>query len=111
MQKDNEKFGWELATKIAELLKKIDGIYHVHRDYCGMGLHYDQGRFHYGETWDGYPGSDQQWEKEEAFVQWLSEQSNASLDRSEHENPFYRNNQTLTRERLEAALAHFQRST
>jgi len=109
MNKREQKFGQELAQHIAHLLQQSDGIYYIHRDYCGMGLHFDHGHFHYGETWDGYPGSDQQWSTAEAFVQWLAEQSDASLDRSEHEHSFYHHNQTITRERLEAALAHFRK--
>ena len=94
-------YGRELAEKVAHALQRNIGVGHGHRDYCGMGLEYRQGAFFYGELWDGAmmePVS--QWSSTEAFVEWLTHQSDASLGRLEATEPFYWGNQTITYQRL-----------
>jgi len=80
-----------------------------------MGLQYVQGTFVYGEVWDGQLQSWNTFENraasvvafpdEATFVEWLSAQSDATLDRREMTELFYRKNQTITRQRLLAFVA------
>ena len=96
-------YGPALAGQVADALLRGQRLAHAHRDYCGMGLEYRNHAFYYGEVWDGY------WVEEPkvslatrgAFVQWLARQSDHSLSRVEETDPWYWDNQTITRARLE----------
>lgn len=81
------------------------GLYHAHRDYCGVGLYYIQGAFVLGEVNDGmgpYPIL-ARFPNKEVFITWLSSQSDQSMALITH--PSYPaskfNNQTISRDRLE----------
>ncbi|HEY1051893.1 MAG TPA: hypothetical protein VGE39_19110 [Prosthecobacter sp.] len=105
-------FGADLAARVAAVLGDGHALCYGHRDYCGMGLAFVQGRFCYGEVWDGQvedleklaQGGENArvFEDAGAFVDWLAQQTDESLSRSRDENDFYRHNQTLDRERLVA---------
>lgn len=111
-------YGAELAERVAAALEAGQSLHDGHRDYCGMGLAYQDQCFCYAEVWDGQLAEKKSRLKEaqggarvfldrKAFVSWLAEQTDKSLSRSDDANPFYHNNQTLNRERLiEFAQGH-----
>jgi hypothetical protein len=101
---DTTPIGPELAAKVADALHH-GSIGHNHRDYCGMGLEYRDGLYCYGALWDG--GMDkpaQSFADKQAFINWLSKQSNASLANIDTDQPHYWGNQVITRDRLEQFL-------
>jgi hypothetical protein len=96
-----EKYGLAFAEKVANGLLKGGYIGYSHRDYCGMGLEYRDGVFTYGEVHDGYMRYPVfQSSSKESFIDWLADQSDASLARLEEENAWYWGNQTIDRKRL-----------
>ena len=99
-------YGSELAEKVANALQRNNGLGYGHRDYCGMGLEYRDGVFKYGEVHDGYLADPPtlQWSSKELFVEWLADQSDASLARFD-KDPWYWGNQTIDRQRLNV-VAH-----
>lgn len=103
---DTLPLGVELATKVADALMH-GSIGHSHRDFCGMGLEYSNGQYIYGALWDGgMDKPEQSFTSRQAFIDWLSIQSNASLANIQTEDTFYWGNQVITRERLEQFLNH-----
>lgn len=101
---DTIPIGAGLAGKVADALHH-GSIGHNHRDYCGMGLEYREGQYRYGSLWDG--GMDkpvQVFADKQAFIDWLSKQSNASLANLDADQSIYWGNQVITRERLEQFL-------
>jgi hypothetical protein len=105
-----QPYGQVLAAQVAAVLLSGRVLASYHRDYCGMGLQYWQDTFMYGEVWDGQLQSWNTFENrvssvltfhdQATFVAWLGAQSDATLDRREIAEPFYWNNQTITRQRL-----------
>ncbi|WP_057937985.1 hypothetical protein [Algoriphagus resistens] len=100
---DNENFGEQLALRVAQKLKanptESGGLYHAHRDYCGMGLYIHNGKFTLGTVNDGrgpYPIV-ADFDTEAAFISWLAYESDQSM--AMYGEQF--NNQTLTKLRLE----------
>ncbi|NJO03431.1 MAG: hypothetical protein HC880_18670 [Bacteroidia bacterium] len=101
MSESTEPYGLELAREIIYYLPKAGPMINTHRDYCGMGLWYENDRYFYGEVYDGGFGSTERiFESEEEFASWLAEQSDASLNGANHPDPFKRKNQRVTRRRL-----------
>lgn len=103
---DTTPIGPELATKVADALHH-GSIGHSHRDFCGWGLEYENGQYSYGTLWDG--GMDKPeltFNDRQAFIDWLSEQSNATLANIHKEDSFYWGNQVITRDRLEQFLTY-----
>jgi hypothetical protein len=100
LEQKTEKFGVTLAEKVAVALLH-DWVGYGHRDYCGMGLNYQDGIYKYGELHDGYMTEPMlQWSTKQEFVDWLAEQSDASCARLEEKDPWYWGNQTITHVRL-----------
>lgn len=109
--------GETLAEDIAELLERGLTIGHAHRDYCGMGLSFHAGRYIYGEVHDGRiadiedrPGPAGgpaprrlEFDHRQAFVAWLTAQSDGSL------HPWPDNNQPLTIDRLAQIAARYRK--
>ena len=103
-------YGPELAELVADRLVAGHQLAVPHRDYCGMGLEHRGGTFYYGEVWDGQLHGWNTHENRAAtlvpfatravFVAWLSTQSDYSLSRRELPDSFYRDNQTISRQRL-----------
>lgn len=103
LELDDRVYGKDLSLRVTKkLLENIDdngGLYHAHRDYCGLGLYVHKGLFTLGTVYDGrgpFPivatfGS------EADFVEWLSRQSDQSM--ALYGEQF--NNQTIDRIRLE----------
>lgn len=99
---DNTPYGLELATQVAQKLipPKYEGwgVFHAHRDYCGLGLFYDQEKYVLAPVYDGYGPQTPvvSCSDEQDFITWLSQESDQSMalfgDRF--------NNQTITKVRL-----------
>lgn len=106
LQSRTECYGPVLADAVATKLEAGGVLGYGHRDYCGMGLEYRNAVWCYGEVWDGAMGAvDQQWTSRQMFVDWLANQSDASLANLERQDSFYWGNQTIERVRLQAWLA------
>lgn len=113
---NQKSYGRELAGKVAEKLKrdpiKLDkdgyyvgsgGLYLSHRDYCGIGLYFFEGKFTLGEVNDGmgpYPVLIT-FENQGEFVEWLANQSDQSMSLCAR---YSFNNQTVIKIRLEYFL-------
>lgn len=102
-QLNNESYGEQLAVKVTQKLNKDaienNGLYHSHRDYCGLGLFLKEGKYLLATVNDGY-GSDvivAEFDSEDAFVSWLANENNQSMALYGE----YFNNQTISRIRLE----------
>ncbi len=96
-------YGRQLAESVAAALEK-GKLGYSHRDYCGRGLEKDpDGTYLYGELWDGgMLKPERTFPDKTAFVNWLAEQSDASMALLDAKETFYWNNQVLNRARLEA---------
>lgn len=110
---DDKAFGKALvlgvAKKLMENPSESGGLYHSHRDYCGMGLYVLEGTFTLGAVNDGrgpHPVV-ASFESEPEFVQWLAMQSDQSM--SLYGEKF--DNQTITKIRLEWYLEDNYSST
>jgi hypothetical protein len=110
-----EPYGAGLANKVADLLERGQSIVYGHADYCGTGLRYLAGRFVYDEVWNGElaclrqqpPTFDKALKvfgDRAAFVAWLAQQCDQSLSGRDRQDPYFWNNQRLTRTRLERAV-------
>ena len=113
-----EPIGAELAERVATKLVKDrgrKGLWHTHRDYCGHGLIFLDGRICLVEYDDGYAHEGsvlKSWQTEADFVDWLKDQSDYSLSSTDPKekdlfttSPFKQNNQRITRRRLERYVA------
>ena len=102
--------GPELAEVMAIFLQRGLVLCYRHRDDCGMGLRFADGKFIYGHASDGVlpsPSELHQWgwndsermefDSSTAFVSWLSAQTDLSLSAEP-------NTQRLTRSRLVKAM-------
>ncbi|UOQ74497.1 hypothetical protein [Hymenobacter cellulosilyticus] len=108
-------YGTLLAEQVADALSAGRSLVPYHRDYCGLGLACVGGTYVYAEIWDGQlQGLNTQDERpafalhfptRTEFVQWLSQQSDATLSRRELADSFYWDNQTITRQRLRQFVA------
>ena len=112
---NDEPYGTTLIKAVAEKLKHnakpvddnryfaSDGLYHAHRDYCGIGLYFFKGKFTLGEVNDGMGPHPilTTFDDDEQFVAWLAAQSDQSMSLV-FDATYYRrfNNQTITRLRL-----------
>lgn len=99
---DNQPYGPDLADQVAEKLRlpkyQDSGLFHSHRDYCGLGFFYDQGQYTMGVVHDGYsPGKPiVTFEDQQEFTTWLANENNQNM--ALFGEKF--NNQTITRVRL-----------
>ena len=73
------RYGCELAECVSEHLQSGNALVYNHRDYCGMGLCYVNGRFIYGSVMDGCVDDEMSWWTKEAFIAWLAEQTDSAL--------------------------------
>jgi hypothetical protein len=110
-----EPYGPGLASKVADLLQRGQAVVYGHQDYCGTGLRYIDGRFVYDEVWGGElacmrerpPAFDRAlkvFPDRATFVAWLAQQCDQSLSGRDRTDPFFWNNQRITRTRLERAV-------
>lgn len=104
--------GLELARAVAPYLRSGLVITYHHKEWCGYGLRYAEGKYIYGGSHDGeiLTPTDlaqsgwnvperREFETEDEFVAWLASQTNASLARHDSTQP-------LTRERLVNAVQY-----
>lgn len=101
---DNELYGKPLAQQVVTKLKKPKyegwGLFHSHRDYCGLGLCFYENTYQLGIVNDGFMPPLPvliSFEKETDFVKWLSSENDQSM--ALYGEKF--NNQTITRTRLQ----------
>jgi hypothetical protein len=92
-------------------------ICYSHRDYCGVGLCFRDGEYLYDYVTDGgfyggwYPSSPspiRRFPSRVGFVAWLAAQTDESLSGREEPEEFLRNNQRITRERLEKHVSELE---
>lgn len=113
----SEPYGAPLASAVADRLERGDVLSYGHRDYCGMGIRFADGRYIYGEVADGELPSELElskwtdvptnWERlvfhsRSEFVGWLARQSNDTLSGKELRDQWLIGNQRITRQRLES---------
>ncbi|MFP2933936.1 hypothetical protein ACLESO_54190 [Pyxidicoccus sp. 3LG] len=107
-------YGRRLASQVADALGRCHGLCYDHIDYCGVGLFKQGKRFIYDHVYYGIPefetnGSPQEgiavFQDRDSFVAWLSRQSDESLSGRDQPNPWYFDNQRITRARLKDAVA------
>lgn len=100
---DLQPYGKDLATQVAQklLVPQYEGwgLYHSHRDYCGLGLFFDQGNYSMGVVNDGYGPGDPviTFEDQQEFTTWLANENDQSM--ALYGERFH--NQTITKVRLE----------
>jgi hypothetical protein len=110
-----EPYGVGLANKVADLLERGQPVVYGHADYCGTGLRHVEGRYLYDEVWEGelaclrskppsYDKALAMFTDRASFVSWLSQQCDQSLSGRDRTDPYYWNNQRITRTRLERAV-------
>ncbi|MBP5987254.1 MAG: hypothetical protein KA538_08725 [Azonexus sp.] len=107
--------GRQVAEAVAERLERGDTLAYSHRDYCGVGLRYVDGEYICGEVADGELPSSQQlrtWRQDERsrewkaftsrreFIEWLSQQTDDSLNGNDLSDTWLIGNQRLTLVRL-----------
>lgn len=111
---NSERFGLQLSQLIARKLSTTtersaginvygDGLYHSHRDYCGIGIYFIDRAYTIGEVNDGmgpFPIIST-FDTEEEFIHWLADQSDQSMSIFTLTSF---NNQTITRLRMEYYL-------
>lgn len=113
----DETYGTALAAAVAEKLRQDPlliseqghymtggGLYHAHRDYCGIGLYFLAGKFTMGEVNDGLGPHPilVTFDSDTQFIAWLAVQSDRSMSLifdDTYASKF--NNQTITRLRLQ----------
>lgn len=97
---DNTPYGEDIASQVADkLLATNKGLYHSHRDYCGLGLFVHEGLFTLATVEDGYGVCDvvATFADKAEFIRWLANENDQSM--ALYGEKF--NNQTITRIRLE----------
>lgn len=103
VKNDRKPYGNSLAENVAIALMNGKCICYVHREYCGMGLIYEDDIFYYCEVTDGCNfWEHQSFPNKKAFVTWLAKQSDHTMSRAEENDisEFYIDNQCLTNDRL-----------
>lgn len=110
-----DQVGMLLAQQCADKLETGAKLCFSHREYCGMGLHFADGKFIYCEVFDGEMPSEKQyaqWQQHgpvgaftafadrDTFLTWLAEQSDDSLSGRESSDAFLHDNQRLSLARL-----------
>lgn len=98
---DPTPYGHDLATRVAAALVRGKRVMNSHRDYCGLGLLYAEGKYQYVIVQDGEPAEARRsFATQRDFIEWLAAQSDDSLHGVD-ETEFERGNQRVTRARLE----------
>lgn len=112
-------YGESLADKVYDYLCLHSRIAYHHYGYCGVGLvkegetilytHIDEW-LTYQEGVHYHPGGEylgiiQRFTSKASFIDWLAQQSDDTLSGKESGDPWYTDNQRLSRHRLEQLLA------
>jgi hypothetical protein len=107
---NNDPYGEDLASLVADRLENCPLMYH-HKEYSGMGLaKLSGGKFVYGEVDDGQISPSMEFGSRKELVEWLSRQTDLSLSRGK-DNSFFKDNQTITKERLLRYVKYSEKST
>ena len=98
---NSENYGEDLSLQVAEKLTKAsarNGLYFAHRDYCGLGIFYQENTYVLGTVYDGYGITDPiiTFNSKEAFVTWLASENDKNM--ALYGEKF--NNQTITKSRI-----------
>ena len=114
-----EKYGLDLAMKTAEYLQVHGSIKNDHYGYCGVGFVVSDGVILYthfdelltytrGQRYvlgGDYEGIIHTFATQDAFVDWLADQSDSSMSGKETNDGWYIDNQRITRRRLLHVIA------
>ncbi|MBU0955076.1 MAG: hypothetical protein KKI09_06585 [Spirochaetes bacterium] len=110
-----ELYGEKLAAQVTKKLKSSYQVCYSHKEYCGIGLAYNNGTYYISRVYDGMPDTRTptiyQTSSEQEFVRFLSEQSDYSMSGTMsgsilfEAKEFFKNNQRITREMLEKFVA------
>lgn len=104
-----EPFGIALMQRVAERLQNSGkSMCYCHREYCGHGLFFEDGKFQLAEVQDGDPRHTlSSWETVFSFIAFWSQQSDYTCSGADAaaevffaKDSFNLNNQRITRERL-----------
>src|SRR4030095_5622855 len=107
-------YGTSVARQVALALKEGRELRDQHRDYCGHGFVFRDGRFQLVEFGDGYAIHKPiaEWATEKEFVAFLAQQSDYGCSGGDpsapifHEDdPWLLNNQRITEARLQKFVA------
>jgi len=108
---DTVPYGIALAERVAQRLMDGGSVSYSHPYYCGMGLWFENGHFCYDEIndgrtpqWSDLVKSGRLFVTRHEFVEWFAEQSDHSLAGFEKTDPWYHQNQRITRDRLRDEL-------
>lgn len=99
----SNSYGTVLAAQVIDKLKNTsevyEGLYHSHRDYCGLGLFYENDLFKLTTVYDGYGPESTiiSFDSKVEFIEWLALENDQSM--SLYGEKF--NNQTITKIRLD----------
>ena len=106
--------GVTLASAVANRLKNNRNIINAHRDYCGHGLDFKDGKFRLLSVHDGLiEHSDvvHEWDSEKGFIEFLARQSDWSLSGADideeilyTDDDFFLNNQRITKATLKETV-------
>ncbi|KAL9653402.1 hypothetical protein ABK040_002038 [Willaertia magna] len=117
-----EKYGHSFAKQVAHHLKSLNKkLMYTHRDFCGLGLLYDNNKqqFKFCYVYDGYEDNYASnnnengiisFNKEDEFIEFLENQCDYSLSGADSKSVFYekdiwtRNNQRIDKKRLERMI-------
>lgn len=111
-----QAFGEALATAVYNYLSHHKIIRYDHYGYCGTGfvLVKDEIFYTHFDEWDTYrdrqeylPGTSytgiiKTFTSAQDFIHWLAEQTDETLSGKETADPWYTNNQRITKQRLES---------
>lgn len=101
LAQDTAPFGEALAAQVAARLEEGASIGYRRTGYCGMGMEKDDyDDYFYGELYNGLMPDPRRFRTREAFVEWLSQQSTASMAQLDHKDPKKRGVLVITRQRL-----------
>lgn len=106
---NKEPYGNELATKLANFLEKEGKfIPRIHRDYCGVGFEFSNGKFYFGHVYDGYCDNDiKTFDKKDDLIEWLSKKNDYKMSGFDSKEDLYettewmRNNQRIYKEDIQ----------
>lgn len=101
-------FGKALMNQVAIKLEKGHKLEYNHRDYCGLGLKYDENKkYVLYAKWESMEEPKLIWETKKSFIEYMSIQSDYSLSGADRANEaIYEsslhslNNQRITKKRL-----------
>ncbi len=103
-----EPFGKALIDKVARKLENGHKLEYDHRDYCGLGLKYDENqKFVLYAKWESMEDPKLTWDNKKDFIKFMSSQSDYSLSGADdtiaelYESSLHSlNNQRITKKRL-----------